>query len=35
VHVECCDLLDRFKAYVRGRGLDGLLADRQRAAEAA
>lgn len=35
LHVDCCDLLDRFKAYVRGRGLDGLLAERQRAAEAA
>lgn len=35
LHIDCCDLLDRFKSYVRGRGLDGLLSERQRIAEAA
>lgn len=32
LHQDCCDLLGRFVAYVRSKGLDGLLRDRQVAA---
>lgn len=34
LHDDCVDLLDRFCAYVIAKGLDGLLIDRQRKAEA-
>lgn len=32
---DCCELLDRFTAYVTARGLDGLLRERQARAEEA
>lgn len=35
LHRDCCDLLGEFTDYVRAKGLDGLLRERQRIAEAA
>lgn len=35
LHQDCVDLLAQFVAYVRAKGLDPLLLDRQRVAEAA
>jgi hypothetical protein len=35
LHQDCCALLGRFVSYVTAKGLDGLLRERQRAAEAA
>jgi hypothetical protein len=35
LHQDCCQLLERFVGYVTAKGLDGLLRDRQAAAEAA
>lgn len=35
LHQDCGDLVTRFAAYVTAKGLDGLLRDRQRLAEAA
>jgi hypothetical protein len=35
LHQDCCNLLHRFVTYVQLRGLDALLRERQRAAEAA
>lgn len=35
LHQDCRDLLQQFTSYVTAKGLDGLLRDRQRAAEAA
>lgn len=35
LHADCCDLLRRFCDYVRAKGLDGLLRERQAASEAA
>jgi hypothetical protein len=35
LHQDCCDLLAEFVDYVHVRGLDGLLRERQRVAEAA
>lgn len=32
LHQDCCDLLARFVDYVTGKGLDGVLRERQRAA---
>lgn len=35
MHQDCCDLVGEFKDYVTRKGLDGLLRERQRIAEAA
>lgn len=35
LHRDCVDLVQQFKAFVKAKGLDGLLIERQRAAEAA
>lgn len=35
LHQDCADLVVQFADYVRAKGLDGLLMERQRAAEAA
>ena len=35
LHQDCCDLLGRFVEYVKAKGLDGMLRERQSAAEAA
>lgn len=35
LHQDCCDLVEEFKEYVTRKGLDGVLRDRQRQAEAA
>jgi hypothetical protein len=35
LHQDCCDLLRRFCAYVRAKGLDGFLRERQQQSEAA
>lgn len=35
LHQDCCDLVEEFKAFVIAKGLDGLLRERQRQAEAA
>ena len=35
LHQDCCNLLHQFESYVTAKGLDALLRERQRAAEAA
>lgn len=35
LHEDCCDLVRKFEGYVIAKGLDGLLRERQLAAEAA
>jgi hypothetical protein len=35
LHQDCCDLVEEFKAYVTRNGLDGILRERQKQAEAA
>ncbi len=35
LHQDCCDVVEAFKDYVTRKGLDGLLRERQRIAEAA
>jgi hypothetical protein len=35
LHEDCCALVREFKGYVTARGVDGVLRDRQKAAEAA
>lgn len=35
LHQDCCELLGQFVSYVTAKGLDALLRERQRAAEAA
>lgn len=35
LHQDCCDVVEEFKEYVTRKGLDGLLRERQRQAEAA